>query len=915
MFQFVYRTWSLLRQRVVGEVRSFKEPGFPSWRDVLLRLPLLAFFVVLPIAVMLLLRAKPVAGLAVALDSVTFLGAMLGAQAAITALTLAVMLFVMQGVSTRRDVDDRIYAEYIRRSQVWPVFVGSITAVAVTGGVLIVERLVGDVGTVAQDVPGIPNLALLAVVSLAVSLAAPVVLFARAIKLAEPEHWQSLRLGVNQREVSDAVSAFLGRVRRADLSILFPGPGERSADQAIRALLDDALRAMDERRHGELSRSLDSIKKLVSCAMDEIENAGVHWGGPGSDAQWPPLMELGRNLYSYREEVIRGGNREYLDELLDLDYWFVSTGLRRPCGELFTFGLNGYRWNYEISSRVGSQDFHGLIRDRFLLNLDGLTFGHEPEALLPFMLEIIRHHGNVLSHALHANLVEDYRWLQREFSSILSDILERWYMDVGFSGDQPQLASHLTQENRVTLMGLAGRAVMLADSGEIADATPYVDVVRVAYGNPTSLGGDISSALRFERRATHRQWEDWEVPEHIGVWSGTLSPERYPLTCFAILLMELSDGATLDLHLGGNAKRILEWFRANSERLERFVVDTDSVTVHQRREFATAALHKAVERDEVEEDLEIIRREISSARVDAYRLDVSSGMVRAASVERFFGQVGAVLILDPGAKDAPAERGHRELLPKFCFVDGQESDHTYYAPISGEGGGRRLARDAVHLLSEAADGATRMTAPLDTRRAMFGAIDAALDELDPQGNAIVVLAGDSRDLLRDVHAQGMEEYEPPWQLAGQDPSVDMGRYRGYPILRGPDSGERRVYVVDLGMWGIFVRAPFEKGKDLHVDVQSISPERADELLQGHPDWFPEQPDHESKMRKLQTNVDVIVGVRHGFRVDDPSRARKIVADEPSAEADPDGSGTVSGFAVPGPLGAVIGEQDTPAVPC
>ena len=49
-----------------------------------------------------------------------------------------------------------------------------------------------------------------------------------------------------------------------DFSVLFPDSGERSADQAIRALLDDARRAMDERRHGELVRSLDSIKALVS---------------------------------------------------------------------------------------------------------------------------------------------------------------------------------------------------------------------------------------------------------------------------------------------------------------------------------------------------------------------------------------------------------------------------------------------------------------------------------------------------------------------------------------------------------------------------------------------------------------------------------------------------------------------------
>ena len=377
--------------------------------------------------------------------------------------------------------------------------------------------------------------------------------------------------------------------------------------------------------------------------------------------------------------------------------------------------------------------------------------------------------------------------------------------------------------------------------------------------------------------------------------------------------MGLVDDATLDLNLDGNARRILEWFSANSERLERFVVDTSSASAQQRRERATEVLQKAVERDEVEADLEIIRREISSTRVDEYKSDVSSGMLKAASVERLFGQSEAFLLLDAGAKDAPAERGHRILLPKFCFVDGREGDQTYYAPISGEDGGRGLARDAVHLLCEAAEGATRTSAPLGTPRALLGAIDAALEDLDPRGNVIVVLAGDSRDLLSDLRAEEIEGYEPPWRLTRLDPSVDMGRYRGYPILRGPTNGERRVYVVDLGTWGKFIRAPFEEGQDLHVDIQCISPERAEELLEAHPDWFSDQPDHQFKIRELQTHVDVIVGVRHGFHVDDPTRARRIDPTEPPAEVALNGSESVLERVDPDPLGAAIAEQEPPAV--
>ena len=917
MFLLIRSTWLWSRQTIVKMLAAPGAADLPSLRDALLVLLLAIAVVALPILLVLLLRADPVGALPVASESTPFLGALLGAQAAIAALTLAVMLFLMQGVSTRRDVDDRVYAEYIRRSWVWPVFVGSVVAVAVTGGVLIAERLIGDAGALAQGVPGIPNLALLAVVASAVSLAAPVVLFARAIKLAEPEHWQSLRLDVNKRDVNEAVSAFLGRVRRAeiahaagepDLSVLVPDAGERSADQAIRALLDDARRAMDERRHGELTRSLDSIKMLVSYAMDEIENAGVQWSSPGVDAQWPPLMELGRNLYSYREEVIKAANREYLRELLNLDYWLASTGVKRFCGELFTFGLDGYGWNYEISTRVGSRDFHGLIRDQFLLDLNGLTLVRQPETLLPFMEEVIRYQGNVLSHALHTNLVSDFRWLQREFSSILSNIFRRWHTDPDSSDDQRQMTSHLAQENRVVLMGLAGRAVILADSGELSDATPYLDADRELYGRPTDLANDVAAALRFERRVSRRQWEDWEVPEHIGGWSGTLSPERYPLTCFAILLMGLTDDATLDLNLSGNARHILDWFTANSERLARFVRETPSVSALQRREFATEVLKKAVERDKIEADLEIIRSELNPDTVRAFKADVHAGMLAGDSVERLFDQAGVSVRFDAATEDTPAQRDFPWLEPKVMFIDPTEPGQSYY----GRDLGRSLGRHAIYLLCEAAEGATLISAPLDTKDGLLCAMDVALQDLAPQDDVGVVLAGDWDDILLDLSAEPAGSYEPYWQLDNADPFVDIGRYKGCPIFKGPSSGERCVYVVDVGRWGRLVRATFEGGQVLHVDVQCISPERAEELLEAHPDWFSEQL-HESKLRKIQTYVEVIISVRHDFHVDDPSRARRIDSTYPPAEVALDGGEPVLERVDHDFLGIAIDEQDTSTV--
>ena len=238
-------------------------------------------------------------------------------------------------------------------------------AVGTTGVVLLAENFLGEIQAVVQWVPGLRNLIVLAAVAFLANLVLAVVLFERAIRLAHPDHWRTIRRYVNERDVREALEVFLGRRQRAladrnagqsDITLVIPDPGEGSAKEAIQALLDDARRAIEERQQREFTRSLGSIKELIMYAMNEIENSGVRWGEPGSQPHWPPLRELGRNLHSLREEVIRRGEQDQVTELLRFDYWAVSSGINRGCGELFTVGLAGYRSNYEVAIRLADKE-------------------------------------------------------------------------------------------------------------------------------------------------------------------------------------------------------------------------------------------------------------------------------------------------------------------------------------------------------------------------------------------------------------------------------------------------------------------------------------------------------------------------------------------------------------------------------
>ena len=814
----------------------------------------------------------------------SLLAALLGAQAAIAALTLAVTLFVMQGVSARRDIDDRMYQEYVRRSWVKPIFWGSVVAVGVTGLALLAEEL-GTGAPLVGSSPGLRNLTLLAAIAFLVNLGLPVLLFEQAIRLAQPDRWRLLRRELNERAVRAAVQAFLDRYRRVirqreteepDFADMFPGSEEGPADEAIRALLDDARRSMDERRQADFKTALDSIKGLVTYAMDEIEREGIGWGIPGSQPQWPPLRELGRNLYSFREDVIRRGNRDYASDLLSLDYWLRGRAVDHRCGEFFTVAVGGDRWNCEIAARVGNPELSEMFRDRSWLVADLTLAALSAEEAFPYARHLVSHHEQLLSDAMRADRRADYEEFIRGFDNFLEMTRLSWDVEDWPPPESAKLYEQLEQHYRIALMGLGGRAVILADAGRLPDPSPYLDVAHAKYNSPQQLADDIAAALTQEDRRNLFLWLDWEGEGAQAFESRSVDPDRYPLSFFSVRLLELAAKPILDLDLHGSATRALDWFTANSEGLERHVRDDPNTSMEDRRKRVIGTLRDAVRRDEKAEDQNIIRRELSPDRIAAFTAGVYASAFTPNTIERIFACADAFLYLPSDAEGAPGLRGASNLVGRGCLAEAPEHARISYGQLGGDSWGRMLADRVLQDLCTALDDAPAMAAPLGSAQELLRAIDGALESLNPQGEVILLLAGDWFDVLSELARQAPDGYQRARQIPEADRCGETGRYLGHPIVRGPHDGDRRLYVVEPGGWGCFVRAQVEGDQDLLVEVDAISLERARELLGANPNSFSQEPDEESKLRKWQTFVEVGVAARTEFRVVDPSRARRVI---------------------------------------
>ena len=815
------------------------------------------------------------------------LGTLLTAQAAITALTLSVTIFVIQGASTKQDVDDRVYREYIRQSRVGRVFWGSLTALVATGAIFLSESFFGDVPT-PTFTPSLRNMILLAVIAFIANLLFVAYLFHGAVRLARPHQWQTLRRTVNERDVRQAVRVFLDRQRRVETALsvgdldfrdAFADQGEGSARDALRSLLDDGRRAMADRRLEEAKRTFTSVIELVEYALDEISGTEFKWRAPGSRPEWPPLRELSSDLYSFREEVIGRGDVDLALELRFLDFWCMDEGLRRSCGELYTVGLDGFRHSYEIASRMGNEQLRKLFGEEFWQsghNLMSKALSQEDHL---YARQMVRHLEHLLNDSLNTDSSEIYESLHESFERCFRT--NRRYVNLGVGG--PTEASEVgerlrrvEQDYRIALMGLGGRAAILANSGSIADPDPYLEVVRGKYSRAEVLAEDIAQAMSPDYTRGSILWRSWETEHVENLQPVRLSSERYPLTWFSIRLIELSEDPPLSFNLRGQAQRILAWFETNSGELEAYITESPHQTIGEKRTLALATLRAAVSADEVASDHAIINSELSEERVTAYKDKAYKSAFDTNSIKRIFERDGAVLRIRSDADQIPEERTFRDWPQKVFFANSLGDSPIYYSPLDGDQIGRDISDDVVRLFCESLGDAPHILAPLDTPEELLQAIDVAIAELNPVGELLILLAGDWPEVGFGLDGRQLGGYEPAWQIREEDRMGDIGRYRGHPIVRRFGGGDRYFYVVDVVMWGSFVDAPFEPQNDMLVEVNPVSATQAQKYLSETPELFSDQPDESSKIRKLRTLVEIVATHRTSFLVSDPMRARQII---------------------------------------
>ena len=351
----------------------------------------------------------------------------------------------------------------------------------------------------------------------------------------------------------------------------------------------------------------------------------------------------------------------------------------------------------------------------------------------------------MLSDALHLDQLGDYEALHKGFETFLR--LSRWDWD---SRDGASFSDELEQFYRVALIGLSGRVIILAESKKIEEPSGLLAVARVICGGVARLAADVAQAFSYQDQSQATLWSEWEWEGAEPGIARTLSSERYPLTFFAVRLMELSsdDMPLIDLH--GTASQALSWFELNADRLLPFVSDQPGATREQRRDLAIAVLKAAVRIDEISEDDRVIASELSPEKVADFKSGVYAIAFGADPVERLFARHEAFLYLATDTDSIPEERCFFEFASKGFLADMQSGGRISYAPLEGHPLGQRVANDVMRLFCKALDEAPLMTAQLDTPEDLLSAFERAKSEIDESSDVVAVLAGDWFDIETKV---------------------------------------------------------------------------------------------------------------------------------------------------------------------
>ncbi len=240
------------------------------------------------------------------------LGAILGAQAAMTAIFLAAMIFIVEAVHRREDLDDPLYELFLRKSWARWVFCAAVWLFVGTAGVYLVGSVTqwsASVGGSRGDILGLASLVTAALIVLAFLL--------RALHILRPTTY---REGKREVTVAQARAAVRARGQGSDLQRLLARIGrttfgkftetEDQANRVVERVVDDAHRAIANARLTDVLDAIATLESVAAAVAGEMEVVTEKTPDalPDQRSDWPTYGPMNAGVHRLIHAAYSQGN-------------------------------------------------------------------------------------------------------------------------------------------------------------------------------------------------------------------------------------------------------------------------------------------------------------------------------------------------------------------------------------------------------------------------------------------------------------------------------------------------------------------------------------------------------------------------------------------------------------------------------
>ena len=255
---------------------------------------LVVFGVFVGICGLLVWLGEPASG-----DVASNLGSVLEAQAAMTAIFLAAMIFIVEAVQRREGLDDPLYELFLSKSWARWIFATAVWLLVGTALLYVLGPITGGIGELA-DARGDA----LGIVSLVVAAFLVLVFLLRALHVLRPEQYRELRRDAVLSQVRHGARSYAQSTEsmeeRARRILGFLNNPETQATRAIERVVDQTYQAVERAQITEIREGMEILESICKIVLEELEEG---------DLESSTLNDLDYGLWLGHDNILSGMQR------------------------------------------------------------------------------------------------------------------------------------------------------------------------------------------------------------------------------------------------------------------------------------------------------------------------------------------------------------------------------------------------------------------------------------------------------------------------------------------------------------------------------------------------------------------------------------------------------------------------------